>query len=167
MANYLSTQAAKLVASVSDVSRLNQNPLDPLNTLGAGAKRGGLLLDFTVDAGAAATEKVYLGILKAGWTVNPLLSYGYTHSDAGDALVGDVGYEKIKASSTLTANDDAFADGIALSAVGQVGFASGTAPVALTGTPVTLSEDVWLIWTYRTATNVNAVKVSLYFDLLL
>ena len=167
MADYLSTQAAKIVDSVSTINTIKQNYLNPLQPVGAGTGRGGLFFDFTINASAAADEKVYLTVLKAGWIVNPLNSYVFTSADAGTALVADIGYEKIPTGSTLTADPDAFADGIDIGAVGQVGFASGTAPVALTGDPVKLNEDVWLVWTYKTATSPNAVKVTGFLDYLL
>ncbi|MDP0496035.1 MAG: hypothetical protein Q7Q73_07470 [Verrucomicrobiota bacterium JB024] len=162
MPNYLSTQAAKLVNSPDSVDLIQEKALNPLRSLESGAKRGGLLFDFrTVPGGGIG----WMGILKAGWTVNPFLSYAYTHEDLGTSVPISVGYTNAE----LTEYDlTAFANNINVSDPGQVGFLSGLAPTAMSTGLIKADSDRWIIVSYGTVIGRNTdIKVTVYIDLLL
>ena len=163
MANYLSTQAAKFYDSVSvadsggSIKPRIENQPKSWESGGVGTI---LNFDWTIDASAAATEIVYGPIIKAGWTVVPTLSSLFTASDAGTSIILDIGFRAINTqTSSLTADPNAYADGIDISSVGNVLFSSGTAPLATTA-PFKLSEDAVLTVTYATADTPSAVKVN-------
>lgn len=163
MANYLSTQAAKFYNSVSVADsggaikpRIENQP----KSFESGGSIIGLRFDWTIDASASATEIVYGPIIKAGWSVVPEFSTLFTTFDAGTSILLDVGYRAINTqTSSITADPDAYADGINISSVGAVPFTSGTAPLATTA-PFKLTEDVVLTITYSTANTPSAVKVN-------
>lgn len=89
------------------------------------------------------------GLLPIGAVVVPQLS-SVTCSDPGTTLTLDIGY---------AANPDAYADGIVLSAGGQIAFTSGTLPAAVT-TPVRIEGAADAIYaTVMTASTITDATV--------
>ncbi len=144
---------------LQDFTRVN-----PSRLLGATRASGSLeIARFnyiqTTGTDEAASDVLYLGKLPPGAIVIPQLSSIFTSADAGTSIIVDVG--------TL-GNADAYADGIDISAVGQVAFNSGTAPSgAQANEPMVdaagaIDDDI--ICTYRTATSPTA-SVTLTFTI--
>jgi hypothetical protein len=89
------------------------------------------------------------GLLPIGAVVVPQLC-SVTLADPGTTLTLDIGY---------AADPDAYADGITLSAGGQIAFTSGTLPVAVT-TPVRIETAADAIYaTVMSAAGINAATV--------
>jgi hypothetical protein len=85
------------------------------------------------------------GLLPIGAVVVPQLS-SVTSADPGTTLTLDIGF---------AANPDAYADGITLSAGGQIAFTSGTLPDAVT-TPVRIENATGAIY----ATVMSAAAIT-------
>lgn len=113
---------------------------------------------YTLAGTEAANDVIILGILPVGAIVVPALCSVYS-ADPGTTLTLDVGYEN---------NTDAFADGIVLSAGGEIKFNSGTAPSALTPEPITDTgttyPDGTVLATVASANTLTA-SVVLYFTI--
>lgn len=109
-------------------------------------------VSYTLAGTEAANDTIDLAELPVGATLVPELCTVYC-ADPGTTLTLDVGY---------TANPDAYADGIVLSAGGLVNFSSGTAPSGLALEPMTTST---LLATVASANTLSAAVV-LYFNLV-
>jgi hypothetical protein len=101
----------------------------------------------TLTSATAANDILTIipeGFIPKGAVVVPQLC-SVTSADPGTTLTLDVGY---------AANPDAYADGITLSAGGQIAFTSGTLPAAVT-TPVRMEGTADAI--YATVMTANTV----------
>jgi hypothetical protein len=101
----------------------------------------------TLTSATAANDILNIipaGLLPIGAVVVPQLC-SVTSADPGTTLTLDIGY---------AANPDAYADGITLSAGGQIAFTSGTLPAAVT-TPVRITGAADAI--YATVMTANTV----------
>lgn len=102
----------------------------------------------TLTSATAAADILNIipaGLLPEGAVVVPQLS-SVTCSDPGTTLTLDVGY---------AANPDAYADGIVLSAGGQIAFTSGTKPAAVATPNRIVDEDDAIYATVASADTIT------------
>ena len=97
---------------------------------------------------AAANDKIYLGKLPQGATILDLL---LDFDDLGTGVTLDVGYEKVNAGDTLTADLDFWIDGQDVATA--AGAARSTARV------VTFAVDVWVVATVLGAAATGSIAV--------
>lgn len=151
MATYVSAQNTQQPDLVS-------NPvLDP--TAGRPACQGELFHAFVTYALSSGTEElandiINLTVLPVGAALVPHLCSVYS-ADPGTTLTLDVGY---------TANPDAYADNIVLSAGGLVNFTSATAPSgALALEPMTTGQLYATVATAGTLTDAVVLSFNLVY----
>ncbi len=142
MATFDSTEYA-----LQDFDRVNPSRLLPANRCSGSLEIARFHYVTTTGTDEAANDIVRLGKLPKGAIVIPQLSSVFSAVDLGTSIIIDVG---------TVGNPDAYADGIDISAVGQVAFNSGTAPSgAISNEPMVDAAgdpDDDIIATYKTAT---------------
>lgn len=150
---YYSSLRAKEIAARTGIS----------NGIINGDDKSGLLLlataSYTLLGTEAATEILELVDLPPGAVVVPSLCSAATVADAGTALVFDIGDDG--SGGEATPDPDRYADGLVLSAVGEVPFSTPVVPAGAM-VPYRSTNVNKVRATFVTATALNAGVVVMF-----